>query len=240
MGRLRDPRSWQWQDILDWETFPAVLSGTATVTACVFALFQDTVFWGWVAIASSLVGSIATTIQAIRNDVAKNPGNIALDIVGGLRMMHAVLIDDLELGQGLDPVDIDLRIVVYKSIGKYKDLVQATPYVGGEGNEPGRTIGHGKGIIGLCMEKKDVVWQPRRMDYPTYVDELMDWWKFNHKEAIEIAHDRNCWLAIPIFLRESIIGVVYLDSAMPDVFDEEFRELALSCAGGIGRIIEEG
>lgn len=119
-------------------------------------------------------------------------------------------------------------------------------YVGGEGGSAGRRFSLKSGIVGrvvreaLAGNKDGLAVQRQNDDYDAFISDLRNVWGYTDKEARALTHDRQAWMAIPMFdAHTEVIGVVYLDSNLKDVFTKEAQTLIIYACYGITQYIEE-
>lgn len=167
------------------------------------------------------------------------------ELFGCLWVLHRVVSKHLDA----DGDDGTLRITLHKVVyapgpeGKQKQLQQVVPYIGGFGKEPGRTWPVETGIIGLCARTGEPLRASLKSDNrKAFIEEMKTDWSYTDDGARELTPDRRAWFAVPIkdVGGHRVLGVVYLDSDVPDAFeDPRFRGFVYGGCRGIGEFVCE-
>ena len=204
---------------------------------------------GWI-VSLQIGGSFALVVAAVyrifrarrkdqKEDDARDPG----DLSGCVHVLYSILAKRLSIAAP----DGTLRITLYrveKSTNSTDpdSLEQVIDYVGGGGGSKGRVFSSKSGIIGLVARTGDPTRARRRGTTPEEcLKELMSKWGYTAAEAKEISVDRLAWMAVPIYGESpnNVIGVLYLDSKRPELFDDSnVQKIVLYATMGIARFVE--
>jgi hypothetical protein len=130
-----------------------------------------------------------------------------------------------------------LRLTVHRVDGE--ELVQAIPYVGGDGGPAGRRFSIRTGIIGRAALTGRPHIARRTGDNPDqFTEELIAEWHFTRAEAERVARDRRAWMAVPLRGRAGIVAIVFLDSNDDAMFSPTVQEIVIAACAGIATFLE--
>lgn len=139
-----------------------------------------------------------------------------------------------------------MRLTIHRVVTRGKavppeELEQLFPYMGGEGNSPGRRFSIRSGIIGLVARGRFAMVAGRECaEHEGFVAELVEDWAYTEHDARKLTPDRHAWMAVPMLSATgATVAVVYLDSRDPDFFTEPLQRQVLIICGGINNYLTE-
>jgi GAF domain-containing protein len=191
----------------------------------------------WLVVASAI-----RVRHAASDEDKKSPKE---PLYAALRVVHATVSRHVGLD---DQKDIDvLRVTLHrvlKPIENPKQIEQVTPYVGGDGGEPGRKFSIQGGAAGKAARtgKPEVLLFEKTLSIEDRLAVLRDNWGYTAEDARAVASTpRVSFLGVPLFARGSnrVIGVVYLDSTRENFFDAANNRLIINACHGVAAYISE-
>ena len=164
----------------------------------------------------------------------------------GLSGCAHVIYEGLKSLLGVAANDGTLRVTIYRVVedeatGQAIALEQAIDYVGTPGpSGMGRRFPIEAGIIGRAARTGDPCTAYRNsVSDDEFVDEIVREWGYTPEMARKMTLDRRSFMAAPITnQKDQVLGVVYADSNLEEVF-EEVQNHFLASTGGVSTYIEE-
>jgi hypothetical protein len=227
-------------------TVPPILA--AAIGALVSLSDRQKRTFGWWLAAGALwlvVASVAKVLHARAEDRQRR----RTDEHDGLRAALHVLFATVCRTAGIaeeERTSGRLRLTIHRVVTRGKasppeELEQLLPYMGGEGNPPGRRFSIRSGIIGMAARRNAAMVAVRKNpDHPGFVDEMISGWAYTEHDARKLSPDRQAWMAVPVLgSRDTTVAVVYLDSSDPDFFTEPGQGTVLAATHGIRKYTME-
>jgi hypothetical protein len=165
------------------------------------------------------------------------------DLDGCLHTLLAMLLASFE-----GPGNSGLRITIHLPIENWQRLQQIVEYVGDKragAPTAGRKFSAQPGVIGECFRSHKIAdgsWDGN--NYELLVKELVDRWRYQDGTARALNADSRAWLAVPILDNlcvcgaTDLAGILYLDSTIPEFFDDERITLVSYAAKGIAEYVK--
>jgi len=193
---------------------------------------------GWLTAAYILGGTtltvfaftVAKTLLQIRASADRESLH---DLAGCLHTLRAVLLLGEDTAVDADP---RLRLTVLAPTESGKELEQVLDYVGDPrgGRTAGRRFPVQSGISGKAYREKKAYAGTRSDNYDNYVDELVGKWAYTEQDARKLDQLARSWMAVPLVnARKEVEGVVYIDAARPNFFDEPVDKIVVQGCVGI-------
>lgn len=227
---------------------PVIAAGIAAAN---FFQTRATFWLGWLSLASLVWLLIAATVKIniARDDDKKAEPREAHD---GLRAALHVLHATAAHACGFKPDDekSKLRVTFHRVVPPLEDsrtIEQIIDYIGrqedGKGGGKGRKFCIRSGISGQAARNRTFYFGSRlNADPATYRKDLKEKWSYTVSDAKNISTEAMSWMSIPVLDKsgEHALGVVYLDSAEMNSFDEKARQEAIleACSGLVNYIGE--
>lgn len=185
----------------------------------------------------AVVGFVANVLDAREADNRASAKNQALDLTGCLHVLRA----SVNAAAGLPPDHDALRVTIHRHesppTGQPGMVVQLVDYVGGRPTGHGRRMSDRAGIVGRAITTAGQrPWSMHRKaneSFQEYVAVLTESYGMTREEAQRVTMDRMSFLAIPLSG-----GVVYLDSSLPDFFQEHVVAHAVAACAGLAAFVE--
>lgn len=220
---------------------PTALDVGTVLTALVLAVATAVDRWAasgwmfWLALVCACVTCLFGLSKVWAAWKHKQPDAVH-ELAGCLEVLHSIL-----LGTASKGTAPKLRMTIHKPIKNGTELLQVTDYVGGEPH-PGSAgrVFRLVGVVGEAYRRKEFATNRRTStDLEEYRRLLVDRYGFTRSEAVSVSPAAMSWFAAPILSEANEIeGVLYLDSVLPDFFDDERRwPLVLDAIPGIARFI---
>jgi putative methionine-R-sulfoxide reductase with GAF domain len=197
-----------------------------------------------------LVASIAKVLLAYRQDKEEKSKQEYDGLLGTLHVLYGSVRTHLKIpeqGEEDKQRAHNLRVTIHRVVPNAKDgqdpveLEQMLPYVGGGGKGSGRRFSIRSGIIGRAAREKTPYASSRTSDdHAAFIEEMKREWSYTEQDALTLTHDRQAWMAVPIFGKTgSVVAVVYLDSKQRNAFDKPAQTVVLNCCTGVTSYITE-
>lgn len=126
-----------------------------------------------------------------------------------------------------------------QKLDESKEIEQLIDYVSlGAGR--GRRFNIAAGVCGTAIRRgRPCCARRRSKDDAAYLHELRSRWLFSPAEARAPNLDRRLFMAVPIRSFETVVGVVYLDSDLPDLFrDPKTAAHWIACCHAVTRYVQ--
>lgn len=215
-------------------------------------------------VLGALVGAYLTFLNPVTSSASGWLFFVAVWLIGAsiVRIRQAAIEEDKKSGKDAlyaallvvratvvpDDKDVNvLRVALHRVLKPHNDpehIEQVTPYVGGDGGEPGRKFSIKAGVAGKAAR----VGEPRGINFPAAlsIDERVnilknDWGYTDEAARVIVGKNRLSFLSVPIFGKGSRhpIGVVYFDSTREGIFDAVNSRLIINACKGVASYISE-
>lgn len=165
----------------------------------------------------------------------------------GLRAAMLVLQASAAAACGLDPAEAKrLRVTFHRVVPPLSNaefIEQLVPYAGGEGGGEGRKFSVRSGITGRCIRMKSPYTMHRAdADAESYRKQLEEAWGYTNADAAKLSVDVMSSMAFPVLdgTGKHALGVVYLDSTEPNLFEApDVQSAIFQACGGVANYVSE-
>lgn len=165
----------------------------------------------------------------------------------GLRAAMLVLQASAAAACGLNPAQANgLRVTFHRVVpplDKAELIEQLVPYAGGDGGGEGRRFSVRSGITGRCIRMKSPYTMHRaNTDADAYRKELEEAWGYTHADAATLSTEVMSSMAFPVLdaSGKHALGVIYLDSTEPNLFEaEDVQNAIFQACGGVTTYVGE-
>jgi hypothetical protein len=165
----------------------------------------------------------------------------------GLRAAMLVLQASAAAACGLDAAEATrLRVTFHRVVQPLSNpdfIEQLVPYAGGEGGGEGRKFSVRSGITGRCIRRKALYTMHRAdTDTEAYRKQLEEDWGYTHADAAAVSTEIMSCMAVPVLdvKGKHALGVIYLDSVEPNLFEsEDVQNVIFLACGGVTNYVSE-
>lgn len=185
--------------------------------------------------------SVLKVVRGRGRDQARKKAESPTDLLGCAHVIHKALCKYLKADSTQLRITIH-RVFVEPHQGRDDEeeyFEQVIPYIGGDGNGPGRRWPTSVGIVGRVAREGCPIWALRQgQDKQHFIEELVHVWHYSKKAAKKLTDDRTGWIAVPIFDESpNVVGVVYVDSIIKSHVNEDTCGFLVELAEGVAAFI---